>query len=348
MTYSRPVTSAPIDAVSNGTCNMGTFNSAIQNVNLLDTQNPLGISVPKKLNNLRLKEWQAIQYSDENWFMCLAVYNTKTLGTAIIMAFNKQEQKMYRYEHKVPFWKLNVPSGLHNSHCYYHHKNLSIDIRNDLANDKIHLSFQAKNFKGCPNLAGDVLAHAVTEPIVIVQPFDHNRPLYSHKALMTVEGTISVNDHSCPITPSQGCMIIDDHKGFYPLKMKYDWVTALGYSPAGELQGFNLTDNQIQNPNKYNENCLWLNGKMHPLPPVSIDRPNGVEQTWIIKDRHNQVDLTFTPLADVPLKIKIGVVSLVDYHGPTGKLSGYIRDQTGEKVLFDEFIGMGEQKAIRM
>ena len=347
MTYSRPVTPAPASAVSNGICNMGTFNSAIEDVNLLDTKSPLGISVPKQINNLRLKEWQALQFSDENWFMCLAVYNTKTLGTAIIMAFNKQQQKMYRYEHKVPFWQLNVPSGLMNSHCYYHSKNFSIDFFNDLEHDKITVQFQAKGFKGCPDLGGDIIAHAVTEPIVIVQPFADNRPLYSHKALMPAEGTISVDSTSSPITASQGCVIVDDHKGFYPLEMKYDWVTALGYSPEGKLQGFNLTDNQIQNPNKYNENCLWLDGKMHPLPPVTIDRPNGVAHTWVIRDRHDQVDLTFTPLADVPVKITIGV-SLVDYHGPTGELAGHILDKDGNKILFNQFIGMGEQKAIRM
>jgi hypothetical protein len=35
-------------------------------------------------------------------------------------------------------------------------------------------------------------------------------------------------------------MIIDDHKGYYPCVMKYDWITALGYAGNGRLVGFNL------------------------------------------------------------------------------------------------------------
>jgi len=347
MHYSRHVSSAPQSVVSDGQCNMGTYNSAIPDINLLDTLNPLGKVLPRKLNDLRLKEWQAFQYSDDNWFMCLAVYNTKTLGTAIIMAFNKQEQRMYRYEHKAPFWKLKVPSGLTHSHCYYHHKNLSLDFHNDLTHNKISIRFSAKNFKGCPDLSGNLIAHAVTEPIVIVQPFGHNRPLYSHKALMPTEGSITVNRCETFVEPSKACTIVDDHKGFYPLEMKYDWVTALGFSRNGLLQGFNLTDNQIQNPEKYNENCLWLDGKMHPLPPVRIVRPNGVHKPWFIKDKYGQVDIQFTPLADVPVKINVGV-SLIDYHGPTGQFSGYILDHDNKAISFDHFIGMGEQKSIRM
>jgi hypothetical protein len=61
-------------------------------------------------------------------------------------------------------------------------------------------------------------------------------------------------------------MIIDDHKGYYPCVMKYDWITALGYAGNGRLVGFNLTDNQVQDHEKYNENCLWLDGKMYPRP----------------------------------------------------------------------------------
>ena len=148
---------------------------------------------------------------------------------------------------------------------------------------------------------------------------------------MPSEGRIVYNNKSSTFSNTESCIILDDHKGFYPFTMHYDWVTALGFSPTGELQGFNLTDNQIQNPNTYNENCLWLNGTMHSLPPITIARPHGVDQTWIIKDHHNQVDLTFTPLADVPVKISFGI-SLVDYHGPTGKFTGHIIDKGSNPV----------------
>jgi hypothetical protein len=348
MSYSRIVSPPPYSAVSNGRCNMGTYSGAIQNVNLRDAYRPLGFAAPRFIQNFRLKEWQAFQFVNDDWFMCVAVYNTKTVGTAIIMAFNRAQGQMYRYEHKAPFWKLKVANGLFGTRSYYRHKNLSIEIQNNLQGQIFELSFSTQNISGLPPLAGKLVAQAVTEPIVIVQPFAKNRPLYSHKALMRATGTISFKGQTTQVEEHQGCVIIDDHKGFYPTLMNYDWVTALGYSPEGILQGFNLTDNQIRDPNKYNENCLWHNGKMHPLPPVKISRPQGVNNTWLINDHYGLVDLRFTPLADVPVKIKIAGLSLVDYHGPTGLLTGYIIGVDGEQVLFDDFIGMGEQKAVRM
>ena len=75
--------------------------------------------------------------------------------------------------------------------------------------------------------------------------------------------------------------------------MQYDWVTALGNSEQGGLLGFNLTDNQIQDSERFNENCLWQNAKMIPLPPIKVTRPKGVQQPWQIQDRYGSVDLMF-------------------------------------------------------
>jgi len=158
---------------------------------------------------------------------------------------------------------------------------------------------------------------------------------------MTMDGTTSV------FNQGQSTMILDDHKGYYPYEMQYDWATAMGYDQEGRLAGFNLTCNQIQNPARFNENCLWLDGRMHPLPPVSIQRPDGVHKTWFIKDNHDMVDLKFTPLKDVAVLLNFGVAA-TRYHGPTGRFKGTIRAACAPPVSFDGFIGMGEEKYIRM
>jgi len=345
--YSRVVLPAPHAVVSNDQCAMGTYNSPIKRVNLTDLKKPLGFSAPDAFNNFRLKEWQAYQISNDDWFICLAIYNTKSLGTAIVMAFDKKRQEMYRYEQKVPAWKLKVPQGLYDTHCYYHGRKLSIDFKNNLEDDALDLEFKASGFKGLPDLSGKIKAFHTTEPIVIVQPFADNRPLYSHKALMLAEGHLTFGKTESLFSKTAACVIVDDHKGYYPIVMQYDWVTALGFDKQHGLMGFNLTNNQIQDHERYNENCLWLGGKMHPLPPITVQRPEGTENTWVIVDTYGRVNLTFTPLADVPVNINTGVVK-INYHGPTGVFSGYILDTENNKIYFDEFIGMGEKKYIRM
>ena len=345
--YRREVLPAPREAVTNGHCNMGTFNGFIEHVNLLDAKKPLGFKASRVFNYLRLKEWEALEIANDEWFILLAVYNTKAIGIALVMAYNKGEGKMYRYERKVPFWQLKVPSGLGDSHCYYHSRNFNIDICNKLKDGQIVVDFNMQNFQGLPDCLASFVGYHETEPIVIVQPFAENRPLYSHKALMPAEGSLTIGDTTSVFNKNSGCMIIDDHKGYYPYVMKYDWVTALGHDDKGRLEGFNLTDNQVQDHEKYNENCLWLDGKMYPLPPIKIMRPSGVEQIWEVRDDYGRVRLYFTPLEDMPVYLNL-VLMETRYHGPIGRFKGYIVDPDGNEICFDGFIGMGEKKYIRM
>ena len=345
--YTRPVLSAPERISNAGRCEMGTYNGPIRDINLLELHRPLGFAAPCAFNAFRLKEWQAFQISNAQWFICLAVYNTKSVGIAIVMAYSKTDQRMYRYERKVPAWRLQVPKGLSDSHCFYHSPDFSIDIHNHLAEDRFAIKLSAIGFTGLPDLSAEWIAFHNTEPIVIVQPFADNRPLYSHKALMPIEGKLSFGATKSEFETHNSCAIVDDHKGFYPYVMRYDWVTGLGFDQQGGLTGFNLTDNQIQDSERYNENCLWQNGRMIPLPPVKVTRPDGVEGEWQISDDYGLVNLTFMPLADVPNYINLGIAAF-DYHGPTGKFYGHIIDADGNKAVFDDFIGMGERKIIRM
>ena len=109
--YSRPVLPPPDQISEGGRCTMGTFNGPLQGINPLDLHRPLGFPAPRMFNAFRLKEWQAFQISNDQWFICLAVYNTKSVGIAIVMAYSKTDKRMYRYERKVPAWRLQVPSG---------------------------------------------------------------------------------------------------------------------------------------------------------------------------------------------------------------------------------------------
>lgn len=345
--YARTVEAAPQRISEQGRCRMGTFNGPIRDINILQLRRPLGFPAPKWFNNFRLKEWLAFQLSNDDWFICLAVYNTKTVGTAVVMAFNKQQQRMYHYDRKAPAWQLSVPRGLDDSRCWYQSSDFTIEIHSHLTQNRFSIKIDATGFPGLPDMSGNWTAHHSTEPIVVVQPFADNRPLYSHKALMPLEGQLEFDGRVSDFELNQSCAIVDDHKGFYPRVMQYDWVTGLGFSQQGDLLGFNLTDNQVQDSQRYNENCLWKDGRMTTLPPVKVERPQGVMGEWNITDEQGMVDLRFTPLADVPNQLNLGLVK-IDYHGPTGCFSGDIVDSAGNKVRFDDFIGMGEQKYIRL
>jgi hypothetical protein len=122
----------------------------------------------------------------------------------------------------------------------------------------------------------------------------------------------------------------------------YDWVTGLGRTESGKLIGFNLTHNQVIDQEKYNENCLWLDGVLFPLPPVAVSRPKGVHHTWVIKDQYDMVHLEFEPVTHTSVHLNY-VVLCSEYEGPYGYFNGYIRKgAAGEKVQIVNMFGMGE------
>ena len=345
--YKRTIKPPPEELCREGLCQMGNYSGKITDPDLRKTSAPLGYPLPRFLNNLRLKEWQAFQLSNREWFICLAVYNAKLLGIVVIMAYNKKENRVYRYERKVPPWQLHLPLGLDKSRCYYYSKNLNIDIFNNLKEDTIEMEFSAWNFTGLPAISGSIIARNTGDPLVIVHPFDENRPLYSHKALMSGEGSLTIGEETCDFIPEESSVILDDHKGFYPRTMKYDWITTMGLDGEGKRIGINLTRNQIKNPGEFNENGLWKNGQLHPLPPVTFSRPDGVMGIWQVRDEYGWINLDFHPVSDVPILFDLGLARS-DYHGVFGELRGTVSLPGGEKVSFEGFTAMGEQKKITL
>jgi hypothetical protein len=163
---------------------------------------------------------------------------------------------------------------------------------------------------------------------------------------MPMQGSLMLGREKIEFKRNESFAVIDDHKGFYPYEMKYDWVTTAGYDDKGRLVGFNLTDNQSIDAEKYNENCLWVDGKIVLLPPVKFDRPQGVEGEWQIHDRYGMVDLYFKPVDMGKIDMNIGILK-VKYFGPYGYLRGTVSDRSGARLDFNRYFGMGEQKYIR-
>jgi hypothetical protein len=142
-------------------------------------------------------------------------------------------------------------------------------------------------------------------------------------------------------------MILDDHKGFYPSPMIYDWVTGASRADGGEVVGINLTANQVRDPGRYNENALFRGARVDRLPAVRFERPGGVHAPWRVTDAEGRVDVRFRPV--VRNEVSVGPGGwLADYHGPFGWLTGYVVDDGGARVHLDGMFGMGEKKWIRL
>lgn len=346
--HMRAVFPAPKQLVSDGKFAFGTFNSAFEVVNPLDAHSPLGLPLPRWVKHLRLKEWQAVQMGNADWFMLAVVYNAKTVCLAQFVLVDRKNRQKILYERKIAPWSAQVASSLAGTTTAYRGKNFAIAFENDLGAGSIRADILIRSQKGLPDVScqfnGFHEPGRVT-PMVICQPFGPNRALYSHKCLMPMEGRLALDGEELDFSSSDSFMILDDHKGYYPYAMRYDWVTAAGFDGKGRRVGFNLTDNQVLDHHRYNENCLWVGHRCHVLPPIHVLRPQGVDDPWIVRDDYGQVDLAFTPQYPGTVKINALVIKS-DYYGPYGSFEGFIRT-AGEEICFDGFFGMGEKKYVR-
>lgn len=319
--------------VEGGRTRFGTFDGAFERVNALDASVWGSVPVPRRLKAMRLKEWEAFQLGTDRWFVCVALFNAKLLALAQIKIYDRERREKLLFEKKIPPWAFSLPDTLLDSSVEYAGGDVRIAFRNRLANDRVDIELCT------PDIEAAITAYpAGVTPQVVSIPFGLNHGMYSHKCLMPISGWFRVGDEHVDLDPAHAFTFMDDHKGYYPYVMKWDWLTAAGRRPDGKLIGFNLTRNQSIAPEEHNENCLWLDGALELLPTVRFERDGDV---WRVRDQANTIDVRF----DVEMPSRTDVNALVvrsRYSGPFGRVRGHIgaHDVTG---LF----GMGEDFYLR-
>jgi len=147
---------------------------------------------------------------------------------------------------------------------------------------------------------------------------------------------------------------VDDHRGYYPRRAHYDWLTTMGVNETNGVKkwfAFNLTRNQSVDQEKYNENLIWFKDATSLLPSVTFHRNPETMQfkdhaVWEVKDDHDMVNITFE-VDDIFRMITHAKPFVnIEYFIAFGVLKGYIRDEDGNKYILDGMMGMGEDKTL--
>jgi hypothetical protein len=343
----RTIQPPPSSLVDAGRVRFGTFSGPIADVNLIDAQ-PWMLPVPRPLRRFRLKEWQAFQLANDRYFIVVALFNAKLLALAQVKVYDRQLRRKYVFERKLPGWALTAPRNLLDSEMRWTDGTASIAFRNHLAADRIELEFEIPSGPDMPGLTGKVVADASgREPEVVSIPFANNRGMYSHKGCLALTGELQLGAQPITFTKTNGLLLMDDHKGYYPAVMRWDWVTGGGFDDRGRQIGFNLTRNDSIDPDRYNENCLWIDGRIHLLPAVTfVRRPTPAPEVWQVRDVAGEVELDF----EIEVEGRVRVNALVvqsRYRGPFGSLRGTLRGPEGERVSLDGMFGMAEDFYLR-
>ncbi|HAW85413.1 MAG: hypothetical protein A2087_06835 [Spirochaetes bacterium GWD1_61_31] len=348
--YSRLFSSAPEAIVQDGKFQYGCYDGPARRANMLDVERPYHYPVPRWVKALRCKEWRAFQAGNKRWFFFTALYEAKTFSAAMFYLWDRQERQIYQIKRLLPAVNFGIGECLDGERIGYQNRHSAISYKTDLSGGLISVEASRSRHHGLtPFKLSFQFSYNTRQaaPSTVCLPLGLNRAMYSTKVLMPMRGWLELGEERFEFDGGDAMGIMDDHKGLYDYRMRYDWVTGFGLDAKRRRVGFNLTNNQVKDQSQYNENVLWINSRVFPLPPVTMTRPQGPDGVWHIQDTEGLVDLSFKPEFLNPLQVN-AIVIASNYHGPFGSFDGLLRTPDGaEKIDVRKLYGMGEQKYLR-
>ena len=355
-----------------GTCEFGTFDKEIEEMDFVKLDGPTAL--PNQLNKWKLTLWEACEVHFDNGVLLSAVSDMAFFGKILNVFYDKRTKETYCWDISLGSSDTHIaPNLIGGTKAYARTDDGFIKYVNRFergyanlkgkstgkclvtrpGKDKTAVEAMKENYKEC-DIKFNLKLKRMSDPSVVSIPFDEERPrpLYSQKDFFKVKGELILNGEKM-VANENTTAVIDDHRGYYPRKAHYDWVTTLGrYKLDGEDKylAFNLTRNQSIDQERYNENILWLEGKSSLLPPVTFEHSIPTEdfkyeQEVLIRDGYDMVNLTYKVYSLNPMVMHAGVVN-IDYYITFGELFGYLRDETGKKYELDGVMGMGEDKTL--
>lgn len=344
----NPIPSPEKIVDSDGKFIFGTFSEPLKCINMLDAKKPCGLPMTKLIKNSRLKNWEAVEIAFDEGFMTCAIYEAGAIGFNIMMFYDKKEKKVYSWKQTKKIAKVKSHLTLVDSLKALKTLKSDFKIKNNFEKGKVYFDAKIQNKKyGLAEC--NVEFTSCSDPSVVVIPFGKNQALYTHKEVFKVKGTLKFGDKVFEAN-ERTTGIIDDHRGYYPYKMHYYWLTGMGVKNIDGKDiviGFNLTQNQSILPKDYNENLLWYGDDSYTLPPVKFTILD--DGKWQIKDEFDMVNIKFTPVASHIEKLYAIFID-VNYKAPFGtEVEGYIRKtKDGKKIDMSGLNYMGEDKKLYM
>jgi len=348
--YTREIQAPRATPIENGMPLTGTWDKPFAQVNLLDIHKPYRYPIPRRFRDDRIKEWEGFSVQNERFSLEAFLGNFKMFQTAKIFLYNKESEETYVFD-KTTFWKnWQLPQQLENA---------SVECRGAGFFFRIHTWLKANTLKLDIDIAATRkqpaftthLAFAMgsrdTTPMVVSLNFAERRNMYAFKALAAVRGDIVLDGRHVSLDPAHCSGVFRDYKGFFPYRMRFTSCGGMGFDDEGRRYGFHIVENQARETRKNNENVLWLDKRMTPLPPVIITMPGGPESDWVIQDLDGMVDLVFTPKTKNRFRANF-FVARGDFFAPMGYYNGMLVSARGEQIQVRNQWGIGEKLYLRV
>lgn len=329
----------------------GTFQSEFPQMDLTRAKHPTRL--PDFMNKSKLTLWQACEIHLQEGVLLAALSDMGLFGKIICLFWDRRSNRLLSFESTLSSQDTIIaPCLMNGAIAYAHAKDASIRFCNSLEKGQCRLDGRHSGKDG--RVYYEMELTRISAPSIVSIPFGDNRPLYTEKIFLKAKGTLTINGETLH-TDGASVAIIDDHRGYYPYRMHYDWVTTMGRCPVNGREqyfAFNLTRNQSIDQERYNENLIWFDDHTSLLPPVHFTRAVPSREadgtnTWQVRDDHDMVCVDFHVQNQHGIEVEALAVQ-VHYYIAWGVLSGYVRDEDGVRIPLDGMMGLGEDKSMSL
>ncbi|MDR0315810.1 MAG: DUF2804 domain-containing protein [Treponema sp.] len=348
--YTREIQAPQGSPIENGTPVQGTWSRAFDEVDLLEIRRPYSWPLPRWLRDCRIKEWEYFAIQDERFFMEALLGNVKLYRIVQIFLYDRENGEKFVFRKLMPGSGWRLPRSLANASVDSRSSRFFVRVHTWLNADTIKLDIHIAATSRYPAFTAHLaygMARSNVTPVAVSLNFTERRNMYAFKALAPVRGDITLEGRHISFDPKRCSGIFCDYKGFYPYRMEGVFCGAMGFDGEGRRYGFHIAENQTREARKNNENALWLNGRLIPLPQVWITMPGGAESDWIIQDVEGMVDLVFSPSVQNKWGASLLLTSAgLDTH--LGQFNGMLASADGEQIQVCGLWGMGERLKLRV
>jgi len=328
----------------------GTWIQAFEDSDLLSVHRPYPYPLPRAIKNFRIKEWESFIVQNDSFHLQVQLSNMKYYCTASVIMYNRETRERLEFRKVIPGGGWRMPRRLYNDSVDSRSWGFFFRIHSWLDANSIKLELNVERTKKRPALAAHVtfdLAAGKTTPIAVSLLFSKSRNMYAYKALTAVSGDVVLGGKHIYFDPAKTSGLFCDFKGYFPYRKRSSWCSGLGFDSKDRRFGFALGENQTKEPYKNNENALWVNGRLTPLPPVKITSSGGPESDWIIQDMEGMVDLVFTP-KELGRNMGELFFPMSLYENPMGFFNGLVVGADGEEIPVRNIWGTGEKLYLRV
>ncbi|MDR0525889.1 MAG: DUF2804 domain-containing protein [Spirochaetaceae bacterium] len=350
--YTREIQPPRGEPLEQGLPLQGTWTAPFDEVDLLRVRKPFSLPLPGWMKDCRIKEWEIFIVQDERFFLEAILCNLKYFRWAQVLLYDGQRKEKLRFRKLIPFglgvWRMprNLANASIDSRSYGFFFRIHPWLDADIIKVDIDIEAARKRPPFTAHLEYEADRSGIT-PMAVNLLFTETRCMYAYKAVMPVRGDMVFAGQHIALNPEKTTGFFGDFKGYYPYQMHGVWCTGLGFDSQNRRYGFSIAENQTKETFKNNENALWVEGALTPLPPVRITMPQGFESDWVIQDMEGMVDLVFTPQTQIVSRLPLWVIQ-AEYTTPIGLYNGTLLDAAGKPVEIRNHRGFGECLKLRL